>query len=386
MVALQLRQYDFRSLDNRWWHTSQARHVDTKRVFRTARLQFAKEDHAALGFAHRHIPVAHTRINLFHLVEFVVVRGEKGAGVCLWVFVNMLHDGPGDGNAIVGGSAAAQFVEEHEAALREVVHDVGCLAHFHHKRTFAHRYIVRGAHSGEDFIDKADARAVGGHKTAHLGQQGDERRLAEQRTLTCHVGSRDDDNLLAIAVQLHIVGHIFLAHRHERFDDSVASAAYVEHQALVHHGPYILPFRCHLGQAVQAVQLRECCSVALERGNQCASRLHQFREDAVLQYLNFLLSPENFLLIFLEFLCDVAFGLGQRLFAHPFGGHVVAVGVAHLYVVAKHIVETDFQTGYARQFALALLEAEQVVLARGGEMAQFVQFFAHSIGDNAALA
>jgi len=42
--------------------------------------------------------------------EFVIVRGEKGAGAS--VFLQMFDDGPGNGKAVERGGAAADFVEE----------------------------------------------------------------------------------------------------------------------------------------------------------------------------------------------------------------------------------------------------------------------------------
>src|ERR1700730_14621164 len=60
--------------------------------------------------------------------EFVIVGGEKGARA--GVLLEMFDDGPGDGEAVEGGGAAANFVEEHEARGRGVMEDGGDFAHF----------------------------------------------------------------------------------------------------------------------------------------------------------------------------------------------------------------------------------------------------------------
>ena len=49
------------------------------------------------------------------------------------------------------------------------------------------------------------------------------------------------------------------------------------------------------------------------------------------------------------------------------------MGVAPLYVVAEHVVVAYLQARNARALALALLQAQQVVLARVRNLAQFVQ-------------
>ncbi len=53
----------------------------------------------------------------------MIVGGEEGAGAR--VFLQMLDDSPGDGEAVKGGGAAADFVEQDEAGRRGVVEDGG---------------------------------------------------------------------------------------------------------------------------------------------------------------------------------------------------------------------------------------------------------------------
>ena len=137
-------------------HARQPRHVDAERMLRAAALQLAQKDHASLDLAHRYIPVFDAGEEFLHFVQFVVMRGKEGAGMRLGIFVQIFHNGPGNADAVVGGRAASQFVEEHERAFRQVVHDVGGLVHFHHEGALPYRYVVACSDAGENLVDSAD--------------------------------------------------------------------------------------------------------------------------------------------------------------------------------------------------------------------------------------
>ena len=84
--------------------------------------------------------------------------------------MEVFHDAPSNGDAVVGRGAAPQFVKQHQAALAEVVHDIGGFGHFDHKGTFAGRDVVRRSHAGEYFIDHPDPRTVGRNESTDLRQ------------------------------------------------------------------------------------------------------------------------------------------------------------------------------------------------------------------------
>ena len=69
---------------------------------------------------------------------------------------------------VVSAGAAPQFVEEDEAALGDIVQDIGSLAHLHHERALAYRYIIARAHAREDLIHPTDAGPLSRHKAPHL--------------------------------------------------------------------------------------------------------------------------------------------------------------------------------------------------------------------------
>ena len=87
--------------------------MDAERVFRTAWFEFAQEEHLALVLVYRDVEVLDARETLLHLVQFVIVRGEEHLRMTFCALVDMLDDGPGDGDAVVGRGATSQLVEEH---------------------------------------------------------------------------------------------------------------------------------------------------------------------------------------------------------------------------------------------------------------------------------
>ena len=97
-------------------------------------LQLAKENHLIIDLLDRYIIVLDTREECFHIVQFVIVRGKKRTGMSLLVLVDMLHDSPCNGDAVIRGSAAPQLIEEHQASGREVVQDIGGFIHLDHER------------------------------------------------------------------------------------------------------------------------------------------------------------------------------------------------------------------------------------------------------------
>ena len=300
-------------------------------------------------------------------------------------FVQVFHDAPRDGNAVVSRSAASQFVEKHQATLRDVVHDVRRLTHFDHKGTLAHRNIVRCAHTREDLVDDPHPGRVGRDERTDLRHQGNKRRLSKQCTLTRHVRSCDHHDLLFRRVQSHIIGHIFLTWRHERLDHRVSSRLDVQHLAFVHHRADIVLCHCQYGQRVIHVQLRERMRIALQRCDMFGRRRHQFAVKSSFEHQNFIFCPEDFLLIFLQLLRDVALRIDERLFAYPFRRHKLLISIAHLHIITEHVVETDFQTLDAGTCDFAFLDLEQIVLSRGLNVAQFVELCIHPVCDDLSL-
>ena len=113
------------------------------------------------------------------LGEFVIVGGEERAGA--GVFLEVLDDGPGDGEAVEGGGAAADFVEEDEARGRGVIEDAGDFAHLDEERGAAAGEIVAGTDAREDAVDDGELGLARGNERAGLAPSGRSARLGGDR-------------------------------------------------------------------------------------------------------------------------------------------------------------------------------------------------------------
>ena len=58
------------------------------------------------------------------------------------------------------------------------------------------------------------------------------------------------------------------------------------------------------------------------------------------------------------------------------------MSVCHLYVVAENVVIADLERGYACGGDLTLLDADEVVLALIGDMAQLVELGVDTVSDD----
>ena len=126
-------------------------------------------------------------------------------------------------------------------------------------------------------------------------------------------------------------------------------------------------------------------SIALQGNDAGCGGFDQLTVNTSFENENLVLRTEDFLLIFFEFLGDVAFGIDKRLFANPLFGNKLFVGVAHLHVVAEDIVESYLQTLDAGACDFALLDLKEIVFARSLDVAQFIELYVHSFVDDSAF-
>ena len=92
---------------------------------------FVEEDDFLVPLADGDVEVGDGFAGVGEVGELVVVGGEEGAALDL--VVEVLGDGPGDGEAVEGGGAAADFVEDDEGFLGGVVEDEGGFGHLDHE-------------------------------------------------------------------------------------------------------------------------------------------------------------------------------------------------------------------------------------------------------------
>ena len=150
---------------------------------------------------------------------------------------------------------------------------------------------------------------------------------------------------------------------------------------VVHDGAHIAVRVGGSGESEQAVGIFGGSRVRLHVGYQPGETLDELTEYAGLDGGYFLFRTHDFLLIFLELWSDVAFRADESLLAYPVFGHLLLMGVAHLDIIAEHVVESDFERRYSCLFRLASLNIDKRLLAARVQAAQFVEFGVNTLGD-----
>ena len=123
----------------------------------------------------------------------------------------------------------------------------------------------------------------------------------------------------------------------------MAALTNVDDQRVVHIGAYIVILCCHAAERQQAIESCHQLRIDLDDGDIFFERLEQVEIEFLLEASDAFLGIQNLLFILFQFLRDVTLGSYQGLFAYPSFGHLVAVGVAHLDVVAEHAVERHLE-------------------------------------------
>ena len=250
--------------------------MDTEGVLTAATFQLAKEDDFIIDFLHGYVVVLDAFEGFLHLVQLMVVGGKQGARLCPGMLVDMLYNSPGNGNTVVGRSTTPQLIKQHKAARRQVIQDIRRLVHLYHKRRFADGDIVAGTHTGKDFIYQADMGTLGRHKTTDLSQQRNQRRLPQQCGFTCHVGTGNDNNLLRITIQHHIIGNVLLTYRKLLLNHRMASLMDFQYIIVGNDGADIVILAGSGSKGKQAVQARYLVGINLNGGDKLAQSLYQF--------------------------------------------------------------------------------------------------------------
>ena len=171
-------------------HAGELGDVDAVALVGRAGDDLVEEHDLILPFLDGDVKVARHRELVVEIGQLVVVRGEERAAADL--LVDVLDDAPGEREAVVGARAAADLVEDHEAARRGRVEDAGGLGHLDHERALTAGELVARADAGEDAIGDADGGAAGRDEAAHLGHEREQRGLANVRAFAGHVGAGDE--------------------------------------------------------------------------------------------------------------------------------------------------------------------------------------------------
>src|SRR5207237_551441 len=139
------------------------------------------------------VTVLHAGKQVGEFGEFVIVGGEERARASL--LLEMFDDGPGDGEAVKSGSAAANFVEEDETRRGRVIEDGRNFAHLNEESGAAASEIVAGANACEDAVGDGEFRLARRDGGAHLRHEDEQSGGAQARGVGSNGGTNVDEKL-----------------------------------------------------------------------------------------------------------------------------------------------------------------------------------------------
>ena len=101
-----------------------------------------QKENVVVVFADGDVHGEHARNAAFQCGQLVVVSGKEGAQVAASPLCKVFHHGPGQGHAVIGAGAPANFVQNHKAAAGGLTQNAGRFHHFHHKGALTLRKVV----------------------------------------------------------------------------------------------------------------------------------------------------------------------------------------------------------------------------------------------------
>src|SRR6267143_744775 len=276
------------------------------------------------------------------LGQFMIVRGEERAGT--GVLLKMLDNGPGDGEAIERGGAAADFVEEDQARRRGVIENRRYFAHLHEKGRTAAREIVAGPDAREDAIRDGQLGLPRGNKGTHLGHENDERGLAKVGGLAAYVLPGDQEKLLPTRFETEVVGNKSLALlAEELFDDGMTPSDNQELPRGIEFRACVAAVGGKLGKRGQHVELRDRAGRAAQARGLCGDAGADVHEELALNFQDALVGGKDFAFILLEFRGSEALGVDESLLSLVIVGREMQIRFRNLNVVTEDLVEPNLQ-------------------------------------------
>ena len=273
---------------------------------------------------------------------------------------------PGQRDAVVGAGAAADLVEDHQAARRRVVEDVRRLGHLHHERALAAAQLVAGADAREDAVGQADRRLLAPARSCPSGPSASAAPTWRMNvTFAGHVRPGDEpEQCRRPAPSVDVVGHE-RPRRQRLVEDRMPAVARSPAPA---RRPAPAGSTAATRPARPAPPARRA-SASTSAGLQQPGRLRRRparagrRNSSYSRCWIFSSAVEDLLLVLLQLRRDVALGVLERLLALVVGRDLGGVGVRDLDVVAEDLVEADLEAGDAGAGDLLGLEAGDPLLA-----------------------
>ena len=139
------------------------------------------------------------------------------------------------------------------------------------------------------------------------------------------------------------------------------------------------------GKRNQHIEGGQHAGILLNMAHILSHKGYQVGKQLLLQHLQAALGSQNFLFVHFKLFGDIALGIHQGLLAYPLGWHLVLMCIAHLQVVAKHLIVGNFQRADAGALYLPVAYLHQVVLAGISDAAQLIKLGIYSVFDDASL-
>src|SRR5579871_3231860 len=376
------------ALNNGDGQASQTCDFDAVAAVSFAGLDFAQENDAVACLLDRDAEITDTIELVGKFGELVIMGGEERLRAS--ALVDELDHRPGKGEAIVRGGASADFVEDDKAARRGRVEDDGCFGHFDHEGRSTASQIVRRSDAGENAIDQGKRCSVGRDEGAHLGEYGDECSLAEVGGLAAHIRACDEGDEVSVRVKVKVVRNeaagIATGFVTELLDHRMA-ASNDPHSAVVGEGrARVTVGRSDFGQGGRYIETGDGRCRGTNALRVIGGEPADFAEEILFQRQDLLLGVQNLALVILELGSGETLGVDQGLLALVIGRSEMQVGFRDFDVVAKDVVETDFQRLYACACALASFNLSDVLPAVLAEIAEFIELRIVAGADRAPVA
>ena len=312
----------------------------------------------------------------------MIVRSKKCQRMDMLQAV--FDDRPGNGHAVKGARAAADFIEDEQAVRRSVLEDIRHFLHFYHKRTLSREDIVAGPNTRKDAVYRANGRVPRRNEGACLGHEDQDCDLAHVRRFAGHIRTRNDQYLVVLVIEGYVVWHKKLITQ-EFFDNRVAAVVDSDAVVTVQAGPHVAVIVSRRGEAAQAVYLGNGPGRSLHGRNILLYGFTDFPKELVFQGEHPFLAGENLDFKFLQLRRNIAFGIDQGLFAHVIVRHRFRIGVGNFEIVTEDLRIADFHLN-ARLFLFPFFHFLEEGVAVGSNGTDFIEIGVKAVADNAAIA
>jgi len=298
--------------------------------------------------------------------------------------VQILGNGPGDGDTVEGGCPPADLVKDNQAAGGGVAQDIGGFGHLQHEGGLTAGQVVGGTDAGENPVGYADLRPPGRDEAPGLGHEGYQGDLTHEGGFTGHVGTGDDQQLVVAPVKEDIVCNETLP-QVERLNNRMTAVGDGDDIPVVHSRATVIGLVGKPRQRKKNIQGGQQVGCPGYPPPLLGNPDPDILEKGVLQLGNTVFRAEHLLFVLLQFRRYEPLGIGKGLAADIVGRDVGQIGFRHLDVVAEDLVIADLQGADAGAGLFLRLQPGDEPLPLAADTAQLIQFPVVAIGNHPAV-